>query len=159
MAEQNEGVARHAARAIRSVVFGLALLSLAACVERIRAHGYVPDEEQLSQITVGVDTRDTVSDVLGAPSTSGLIDDSGYYYIRSSFRHFGPTQPKVIEREVVAVTFDSGGVVQNIERFSLQDGRTVVLSRRVTDIDGRNNGLLRNLLRNLGRFDPASVLN
>ena len=151
MAEQNEGVARHAARAIRSVVFGLALLSLAACVERIRAHGYVPDEEQLSQITVGVDTRDTVSDVLGAPSTSGLIDDSGYYYIRSSFRHF--------EREVVAVTFDSGGVVQNIERFSLQDGRTVVLSRRVTDIDGRNNGLLRNLLRNLGRFDPASVLN
>ena len=77
MAEQNEGVARHAARAIRSVVFGLALLSLAACVERIRAHGYVPDEEQLSQITVGVDTRDTVSDVLGAPSTSGLIGNFG----------------------------------------------------------------------------------
>ncbi len=138
-------------------LLGLAVVSLAACVERIRAHGYVPDEEDLTQITVGVDTRDTVNDVLGAPSTSGVADSSGYYYVRSSFRHFGPLAPRVVEREIVAITFDDSGVVQNIERYGLEDGRAVVLSRRVTDIESSNTGILRQLLRNIGNFGPSNL--
>ena len=143
---------------VRMAVLGLALASVAACVERIRAHGYVPEEQDLQQITVGVDTRDTVAEVLGAPSTSGVADDSGYYYVRSKFRHIGPTEPKVIEREIVAVTFDDKGVVRNIERYGLEDGRAIVLSRRVTTSEDGGNGLLRQLLGNIGRFDPSSVL-
>ncbi|EAQ03443.1 lipoprotein, SmpA/OmlA family protein [Pseudooceanicola batsensis HTCC2597] len=138
---------------------GLAMLSLAACVERMRAHGYVPEEEDLQQITVGVDTRDTVAEVLGAPSTSGVTDDSGYFYVRSTFRHLGPTQPKVVEREIVAVTFDDTGTVRNIERYGLEDGRAVVLSRRVTTNDSGGSGILAQLLRNIGNFSAGSFLN
>ena len=36
-------------------------------------------------------------------------------------------------REIVAITFDDSGVVRNIERFGLEDGNVVALSRRVTD--------------------------
>lgn len=143
------------ARAARMAVFGLAMVSLAACVERIRTHGYVPQDEDLSQITVGVDTRDTVTEVLGAPSTSGVVNEGGFYYVRSTFRHIGPTEPKVINREILAVTFDGDGVVQNIERFGLEDGRAVVLSRRVTD-NQDNNGFLRQLIRNIGNFSPTT---
>jgi len=156
MARAIDAWTRRTARAVRMAVFGLAVVSLAACVERMRAHGYVPDEEDLSLITVGVDTRDTVGDVLGAPSTSGIVDDSGYYYVRSTFRHLGPTAPKVVQREIVAISFDTDGVVTNIERFGLEDGRAVVLSRRVTDSQDGGQGILAQLLRNIGQFDLGS---
>ncbi|MGR3551459.1 outer membrane protein assembly factor BamE [Pseudooceanicola sp.] len=153
-----EGMTRRATRTVRTAVLGLAILALAACVERIRSHGYVPDEEALSQITVGVDTRDTVTEVLGAPSTSGVVNEGGYYYVRSLIRHTGPTDPKVVEREVVAVSFDPEGVVQNIERYGLQDGREVMLSRRVTDNVDQSNGLIRQLLGSLGNLTAGGFL-
>lgn len=156
MAEKRNAVT---GRLIRAVVAGCVMLSLAACVERMRAHGYVPEEADLEQITVGVDTRDTVAEVLGAPSTSGVTDDSGFYYVRSLVRHLGPTQPKVVEREVVAVTFDAVGVVQNIERYGLEDGRPIVLSRRVTENDSGGAGIIAQLLRNIGNFSAADMLN
>ena len=34
--------------------------------------------------------------------------------MRSRVRHFGARKPKVIERRVVAVTFDNRGVVRNV---------------------------------------------
>jgi len=145
----------YAARIARLLVICGLALTLAACVERIRAHGYVPPEEDLEQITVGVDSRDTVGEILGAPSTSGITDDSGYYYVRSLVRHLGPTEPTVIEREVVAITFDDAGIVSNIERYGLQDGRAVVLSRRVTTNESGGNGILAQLLRNIGNFGPS----
>lgn len=144
------------ARSARMVLLGLAVVSVTACVERTRSHGYVPKDDDLSAITVGVDTRDTVSEVLGAPSTSGVVDESGYYYVRSTFRHLGPIEPKVIEREIVAVSFDPDGVVTNIQRYGLEDGRPVVLSRRVTDNeDGVS--LIRQLLGNIGSIGPGAV--
>ena len=138
-------------------LLGVALFALAACAERIRNHGYVPSDDDLSQITVGVDTRDTVEEVLGAPSTSGVADASGFYYVRSQFRHFAYLEPKEINRELVAVTFDGDGVVQNIERYGLEDGQTVVLSRRVTTNEGDGDGILQQLLRSLGNFVPSTL--
>lgn len=156
MATAIDAMARRMARAVRVALLGLMVVGLAACVERIRTHGYVPEEDDLQLITVGVDTRDTVTDVLGAPSTSGVADESGFYYVRSTFRHFGPTAPKVTDREILAITFDPEGVVTNIERYGLEDGRAVVLSRRVTDNRSGSNGIIQQLLRNLGRFDASS---
>ena len=146
-----------ARRVMRGVVLGVALFALAACAERIRNHGYVPTDDDLSQITVGVDTRDTVEEVLGAPSTSGVADASGFYYVRSQFRHFAYLEAKEINRELVAVTFDGDGVVQNIERYGLEDGQTVVLSRRVTTNEGDGDGILQQLLRSLGNFVPSTL--
>ena len=149
---------RNTARTARMAVFGLAVLSLSACVERIRPHGYVPDPEDLDLITVGVDTRDTVTEILGAPSTSGIVDDSGYYYVRSQFRHIGPIAPKVVTRDIVAVTFDEAGVVTDVAHYGLEDGRAVTLSRRVTESQDVGGGILKQLLRNIGKFDTSSIL-
>ncbi|MGI3167700.1 outer membrane protein assembly factor BamE [Pseudooceanicola sp. C21-150M6] len=150
--------ARTGGAVLRGVLVLTAFLALAGCSERIRSHGYVPQDDDLEQITVGVDTRDTVTDILGSPSTSGMSDDSGLYYVRSRVRHYLYLEPKVIDREVVAVSFDPDGVVSNVERFGLEDGRPVVLSRRVTTNEAGNNGLVAQLLRNIQNFNPGAFL-
>lgn len=143
---------------LRPLMLGLALVAVAGCSSIYRNHGYVPSDADLENVVIGVDTRDSVAETLGAPSSSGVLNDSGYYYVSSKMRHYGIRQPEVVERELVAVTFDGRGVVRNIERYGLEDGRAVQLSRRVTDSSVSGQTFLRQLLGNLGRLNPGALL-
>jgi outer membrane protein assembly factor BamE (lipoprotein component of BamABCDE complex) len=134
------------------------VLALAGCTAVYRNHGYVPNQEDLSQIIVGVDTRDTVAETVGSPTAGGVLDSSGYYYVQSRKRHFAYRRPEVVSREVLAITFDDGGVVRNIERYGLEDGQVVPLTRRVTETASANNTFLRQLLNNLGNFAADDFL-
>ncbi len=146
------------ARALRrgTLVCGLALAT--ACTTIYRNHGYMPLPEELALLQVGVDTRETVAAAVGTPTSGGVLDGSGYYYVASRFRHVGFLEPQEIEREVLAITFDGGGVMQNVERFGLQDGRVVALSRRVTDDNVRDTTFIRQLLGSLGNFDAGALI-
>ncbi|MDC0737333.1 outer membrane protein assembly factor BamE [Cognatishimia sp. SS12] len=134
-------------------------LLAAACTAQYRNHGYVPSEDDLAEIIVGVDTRDSVAESIGTPTAGGVLNEGGYYYVRSQFKTVGPFRPEEVDRQLVAVSFDQNGVVSNIERFGLEDGRVVRLSRRVTDNGLNNISFLRQLLGNLGNFDAGSLLN
>jgi len=141
----------------RSCLVGLCLAAIGACTPIYKFHGYVPTPEELAEVKVGVDTRDSVIEAVGAPSASGVLKDSGYYYVASKVRHYGPKRPKVVERQLVAISFDQRGVVRNIERFELEDGIIVTLDRRVTDSSVQDKGFLRQLLGNIGNFNPANI--
>ncbi|WP_236626196.1 outer membrane protein assembly factor BamE [Actibacterium mucosum] len=131
---------------------GIAALSLAGCVTLVNTHGYVPSEEQLSELVVGVDTRDSVEDVVGPPGASGVLRDERWYYISSTFHTRAALAPKEVERELVAISFDEEGTITNIERFGLEDGQVIALNRRVTDDNVKGVSFIRQLLGNLGNF-------
>lgn len=132
-------------------------LALSACSPTYRNYGYVPPQEDLEQIAVGIDTRASVEETLGAAGASSVLEDNALYFVRSRVRSFALLEPEVIEREVVAVSFDGAGVVQNIETFGLERGQVVRLSRRVTDSSVANKTFLRQLIGNIGRFTPGGI--
>jgi outer membrane protein assembly factor BamE (lipoprotein component of BamABCDE complex) len=144
----------HARRLLLGIVLGSAL---SACTAQYVNHGYIPPAEDLDQIVVGVDTRSSVEEVIGTPSTAGVVNDSGFYYVRSRRRTVGAFAPKVIERQVLAISFSDSGVVTNVERFGMERGQVVPLARRVTTSGVGNSGFLRQLLGNLGRFNPSAL--
>jgi len=148
---------RSAQWARRILIVG-AVAGLAACTPQIRNHGYVPTELDLAQVQVGVDTRETVLELIGTPTAGGILNGSGYYYVSSQFRHFGWLEPEEINREVLAISFTGDGVVQNIERFGLEDGQVVVLTRRVTDDNIRDTTFIRQLLGYLANCDAGSFI-
>ena len=143
----------------RIALVTLLCITLAGCTARHRTHGYVPSEDELQQIVPGVDTRGTVEDLVGVPSTSGTLNESGFYYIESDIRHFAWRAPEVVDREVLAITFDADGVVQNIERYGLQDGQVVPLARRITRSGDGDIGFIRKLFGNIGGLNAADLLN
>lgn len=132
-------------------IFGLALL--AACTQLYRNHGYVPPDEQLARVDLG-DSREEVQTLIGRPSVTALLQDDGWFYIRSRYRDYAWRAPVEIDREVVVVSFASDRVT-NIERFGLREGRVVPLSRRVTDQSTVGISLLRQLFGNIGNIDPS----
>ncbi len=145
-------------RTIRGFIAVIALGVLSACAATYRDHGYIPPQEQLDAIQIGLDTRDTLANSIGAPGTSGLRTGSAWYYVESRFRSFAYKAPEEIDREVLAISFDARGRVSNIERFGLEDGRVIVLSRRVTEGSIKGIGFLRQLFGNFGRVDVSQLL-
>ena len=144
--------------AIRITVIAGAGIAIASCSAQYRNHGYVPSEEDLSEVVVGVDTRDSVAESIGAPSSSGILNESGYYYIATRLRHFGPSEPKPVSRELVAISFDQAGVVSGVERYGLENGQVIPLQRRVTSSGIQDKTFLRQLLGSLGNIGPGNVL-
>src|SRR5690606_21534925 len=145
----------------RRQIMGFALaapLGLAACQATYRNHGYVPPEEQLAQVVVGQTTQADIEGLLGRPSAQGLLTGSAWYYVGSRWQFYGPREPREIDRQVVAVSFAENGVVSNVERFGLERGQVVVLSRRVTDAGVSSLGLIRQLLGNVGRVQASDFL-
>ncbi len=140
------------------ILAGLALIGLAACAPVYRNHGYVPPDEDLAQVVVGQTTVDELPGLIGRPSAQGLLTGSGWYYVGSRWEHFGVAEPKEINREVVAVSFAPSGVVSNVERFGLERGRVVTLSRRVTETGVTQISLIGQLLGNLGNIQAGDFL-
>ncbi len=149
----------HSGWVLKSGVLLAALLFLSACAGRLNdSHGYVPDDTLLKDVRIGVDTKETVGRLLGRPGTEGIVDDLGWYYVKSDYEQFLWRPPVEVNREVVAVSFAESGTVQNVERFGLEQGRVVALSRRVTTSNTRGIGFLRQLFSNLGTFNAGDFL-
>lgn len=132
---------------------------LAACSPQVSNHGFVPPEEDLQQLVVGVDNRATVDDLVGAPSASGLLSGGDYYYVRSQFEARAFFRPQVVERRVLAISFDTNDTIANIEEFSLADGNIVPLTRRVTETTVVGKGFLSSILGTFGNVDPSQLFN
>ncbi|WP_432280455.1 outer membrane protein assembly factor BamE [Tropicimonas omnivorans] len=145
-------------RGIRTVALAGALGAMAACQPIYNNHGYTPSDADLAQIEVGRDTRETVAAQIGSPSATGAIGEQGYYYVSKRVRSYGYRAPEVIQREVVAISFSEAGTVSNVERFGLEDGNMVALSRRVTDSNIENVGFLRQLVGSIGNFTADNLL-
>ncbi|NGQ92044.1 outer membrane protein assembly factor BamE [Rhodobacter sp. HX-7-19] len=143
----------------RGLRFGLvgAMLFLAACATVYRNHGYVPTDDDLALVEVGVDTRETVTEKIGRPTASGLLNDVGWFYVQSRWAYRGAFEPKEIDRQVVSITFTEAGRVENVERFGLERGKVVPLSRRVTETNVKGLSLIQQLLGSFGRIAPGVI--
>ncbi|MDH5452891.1 MAG: outer membrane protein assembly factor BamE [Paracoccaceae bacterium] len=142
---------------MRRGVMLLATLALISCSAQYRNHGYVPRDNELEKVIVGTSTQADVAQAVGRPSSTGLLTGAGWFYVGSRFKHYGGREPKEIERQVVAISFDEKGIVENVERFGLEDGQAIVLSRRVTDSNIKGIGFLRQLLGNIGNLSAGQI--
>jgi outer membrane protein assembly factor BamE (lipoprotein component of BamABCDE complex) len=140
-------------------LFAVLSLVLAACAPVISDHGYVPTDDELALLQVGTDTRESVAATVGRPSASGLLNDEGWYYVESRWQTRGGRAPQEIDRQVVAISFTPDGIVENIERFGLDRGRIVPLSRRVTTTNIKGKSALSQIFGNIGRVNTESLFN
>lgn len=139
-------------RRLCGAVAGLTLVLCVACSPVYRNHGYVPAPDELALVEVGVDTRETLAEKIGRPSTSGLLNDVGWFYVQSRYKNVGYREPREIDRQVLAVTFTDAGIVENIATYGLEDGRVVPISRRVTESNIKGIGFIRQLLGSIGKL-------
>lgn len=131
---------------------------LAACSPIVRNTGYVPAESELALLQLGVDTRDSVAEAVGRPTTGGVLGEASFFYVQSRFRTLGFLAPQEVEREVLALTFAPDGTLGAVERFGLERGRAVALSRRTTGAVFADTTFVRQILGSIGRVDTGALV-
>ncbi|TCP61995.1 Beta-barrel assembly machine subunit BamE [Rhodovulum bhavnagarense] len=151
-------MAKRDARWARWIAVGLLAGAMASCSPIYRNHGYAPSDSDLEQILVGVDSRASVAELVGSPQVAGVMRDDAWYYVASRTRTVAYRAPEEIGREVVAISFDEGGTVSNIERFGLEDGRVIALNRRVTDDNIKGVSFIRQLLGSVGQLRAEDLI-
>ena len=84
------------------------------CTPVITKRGYLPDPVAEASITVGTDTKTTIQQKLGDPSTQATFGGDSWYYISSVHKQIAFFDPTVEQRSVLAVYFDKSGKVDNL---------------------------------------------
>jgi outer membrane protein assembly factor BamE (lipoprotein component of BamABCDE complex) len=136
---------------------GVSLVLLAgACAPTIDNRGYVPDSEAVAKVKPGSQTRADVSELLGTPSTITPFSDNTWLYIQSKTSTLAFFQPKVLDQNVVVVDFDEAGLVQNVRRYTLQDGKLIDPVSRTTPAPGKELSFLEQLVGNVGKFNTKN---
>jgi len=130
------------------------MLGLAGCAE-IDAHGFMPLEPELAQVGPGM-AAESVRSLLGAPASEGFGGTNSWYYISTRVERRAFLPPRILERKIVAIAFDSANRVAQVERFSLEDGRVIDLNNNVTVTDGRRLTFFEQLIGNIGNFSTES---
>ncbi|WP_366656352.1 outer membrane protein assembly factor BamE [Fodinicurvata sp. EGI_FJ10296] len=127
-------------------------LVLLSCSPIVETRGNMIDDRRLNQINVGQTTRDDAAFILGTPSaTAPFQEDEAWFYIGQVAETRAFFEPQIVERQVVALTFDQQGFVSAVERLNLEDGENVDLVNRETPTRGREMSIMEQLLGNLGQ--------
>ena len=134
----------------------LVLAGLSACAPIRDVRGYIPDEEKLGSVKVGGDTRETVQQKLGTPSSTAAFGDPTWYYISTEQERYAFFHPDVTKREILAVEFSEDGKVADIRKYGIEDGQIVAMVDRETPSRGKEMTLLQQLFGNMGGL-PAGA--
>lgn len=142
---------------VRALVL-VAALGVGGCAPTYVNHGFAPQIAELDALAAGVDTRGSVLRKLGRPSSIGAFDSEIWYYVASRTEKFAFYQPKVVDRTVAVVRFDENGLVTQVNRYGLEDGKVVDLVTATTPTYGRELTVLQQLFSNVGRVSAGDAL-
>ncbi len=134
------------------------LLFMISCGGEYRNHGYMPMRVDVDALVVGVDSREAIVELIGAPSIGGVVTDKAIYYVRSRVQHRGYMRPQEVGREVLVLSFGKNQLLRNVERFGIEQGKLVRLEHRVTQTLGGDRTILQEMMSSIGGFDPSNIL-
>ncbi len=125
-------------------------LLLTACGGHVIRQGHQFQDEDLNQVKEGM-SKEQVTLALGTPDTQSAVAGGAYYYISTTaVQPMAFMKPSVTDRHIVAVYFNKQDRVEKIANYGLQDGQVVDFVSRETPSYARDQGLLKELFRNIG---------
>ena len=116
------------------------------------------DTDLLKELTPGTSTQADATALLGSPTAKATFDDNTWIYIGEITRPQIARTNTVMSQEVVVLSFNDQGVLQNVKRMNQKDSLPVSVVARATPSPGSNASFLQQLLGNVGRFNPGGAL-
>ena len=125
---------------------------LGGCAKDIDARGNLPTPESLAQLQVGQQTRQDVQNLLGTPATTAVFDDETWYYISGHTTQYAFYKTRELDRTIFVLNFDEHGILKNVRKLDMRDGKPVQIATRETPTKGREYSVIEQLIGNIGRF-------
>lgn len=121
-------------------------------------NGNMPAEERIARIEKGASQAD-VEQILGAPSAVMSFDANTWIYMSSDVKRVAFLKPEEVDRNILKITFNNDGKVEQIVRLNKEDGKDIVPSTDKTDVRGQNPGFFRKYFGGVGQYNPFAGQN
>lgn len=126
-------------------------LTISACAPNIIQHGNLVSEDKIAYLKTDYHTKDDVVEILGPPSSFGLVDKNKWYYIGRSGEQIAFFAPD-IEREVVLrLDFNDEGTLQQVTVFKDEAREEISPNKKKTKAGGHDLGIFEQVFGNFGR--------
>ena len=132
-----------------------ALTLTGACVP-LRSHqGYIIDADLVNSVQPGVDTRQSVLQVLGKPTFASQFDQGDWYYVARDSRNYAFRNPRPNAQITLQISFDAKGTVTAIRRSGMEQVASISPYGKTTPTLGRQRGFFSDLFGNIGTVGAA----
>jgi len=110
----------------------------------------------MQAVNIGISTKRDVAQAIGTPSTVSTFDQNVWYYMSQRRETWAFYDDEVVEHQVLALHFDEGGVLREIEEFDETSLADVNFRDRETPTSGRTMSIMEQLFGNLGKVGDVS---
>lgn len=144
-------------KTLTNFIFASLLVTYLTGCSTIKAyHGYIPDPEKVDAIREDIDTKQSVVAMLGDPTMKATFDDNNWYYYNKRTERWAFFKEKVVEMNILAITFDNEDYVSDIKHYTVADNKVIDPVSKKTITHGRDVNFLAELFGNIGRFGSAT---
>ncbi|MEI9965870.1 MAG: outer membrane protein assembly factor BamE [Caulobacteraceae bacterium] len=135
---------------VAAVALAGALL-LGACTPTMSYQGFQAVEANPKDVKVGDDTKSTVLERLGSPSSVAAFDPNTWFYITQISDQQAFRDPTVRKRDVVVIAFNKDDEkVTAVRTYGLKDGKAVSYNKNSTPTRGRELSWVEQVLGTIG---------
>ncbi len=141
---------------------GLVFVSfiITGCSPFIENRGFNNETLDISLVQVGTDTKDTIMEKFGSPSSTSLypsqpgLKDSKWFFITKQTSTSAFFKPDTQSQQTVVVSFDEKDIVTEVQKI---EGETVVaINNTKTENTGYETNVMRDIFGNFGKYSAKT---
>lgn len=132
------------------------LLCTAACQPRITTHGFMPRNDLIERLHPGEQDKLQVANILGTPTVMATFDEDVWYYITQTTESKSFFKPKLVDQQILALTFDPTGMLSSLTTRNIVDAKYIDPNPAKTPTAGRDMSVIQQLFGNFGRFNKGT---
>ena len=127
-------------------------LGLAGCDAIVDQRGFAATPGSVEKLEAGSQSREDVIRLIGSPSSVATFNPNVWYYISQKQETYAFFKPKILDQNVIQLTFNESGRLQNIKNYDMSSAEDITMVSRITPTAGKELTILEQILGNVGRF-------
>jgi outer membrane protein assembly factor BamE (lipoprotein component of BamABCDE complex) len=136
---------------LKFIIICICLL-IQSCVKNTKIKGFSPYKINSEKLIELIHSKNDAIELLGSPSIISNIGGESWYYISSKEEYYALSNPKIIEQNIVELSFDQDNIISK-KRYDIKDGIEIEFNESYTKTIGSEKSIFDNMLNNLGRFN------
>lgn len=129
----------------------LVIFSGSGCAKTIYTSGHLFEDDELTALHKAKSKQDMES-ILGSPTSTSDFGQETWYYITTKKEKLAFFSDKIIEQNIIEITFNSDDSINKIYRYNEKDAKPLELVEEYTVSKGTESNAMQKFFYNVGRF-------
>ena len=127
-------------------------LSSNSCIKTIHMSGHLIETKELQALKQATSKQD-VENILGSPSSVSSFGPESWYYISTKREKAAFWTDKILEQNIIAISFKSNDSIDVIARYTEKDIKNYEPSQEITIVKGNDSTTAQQFFGNVGKFN------